>query len=63
MGVTFKDYQGVIHMKKTGKILLSALLIASISLTTVLLTAPVTSPRMVTPVSAAENSIQWHYDQ
>ena len=45
-------------MKKTVKILFSALLIASVSLTAVPLTAPVTSLGLVTPVSAAENSIQ-----
>ena len=63
MGVTSKDNQGVILMKKTVKTIFSALLIASISLTAVPLTAPVTSLGLVTPVSAAENSIQWHYDQ
>ena len=53
----------MILIKKTVKTIFSALLIASISLTAVPLTAPVTSLGLVTPVSAAENSIQWHYDQ
>ena len=50
-------------MKKTGKIILSTLLIASISLTAAPLTAPIISSRMVTSASAAENSIQWSYSQ
>ena len=50
-------------MKKTMKAIISALIIASVSLTAVPLTIPFTSSGLITPVSAAENSIQWHYDQ
>lgn len=49
-------------MKKTGKIILSTLLIASISLTAIPLTAPITSSRMVTPVSAAESGVKSTYN-
>lgn len=49
-------------MKKTGKIILSTLLIASISLTAVPLTAPIISSGMVTPASAAESGVKSTYN-
>ena len=50
-------------MKKTVKTILSALLIASVSLTAVASAVPAVFPALVTSVSAASGDIQWHYDQ
>ena len=50
-------------MKKTVKAILSALLIASVSLTAVASAVPAVFPALVTSVSAASGDIQWHYDQ
>ncbi len=50
-------------MKKTVKTILSALLIASVSLTAVASAVPAVSSPLVASVSAASGDIQWHYDQ
>ena len=50
-------------MKKTVKTILSALLIASVSLTAIPLIVPASVPALFTTVSAADGNIQWSYNQ